>query len=245
MMRRVMIGLLSATGVTLSLAGCGVTESRYRQKITVEVETPSGTKTGSSVVEVGYAGKPAVLKDIPGNGFSVRGEAVAVEVAAGRVLFALLAQPPKRGGDTAWYQAMLFGDAMRAGARPEPQLTLPGNGQDVTAHAAIGQSRAKVTVPSRLYPLLVTFGDIRDPKSVMRVDPGDLAATLGPGVRLKAITLQVTDDPVTTGIEKRFSWWGQYRNRFFDGTSTVSQDLTSNRLDTALASGSFSTESNR
>jgi hypothetical protein len=56
------------------------------------------------------------------------------------------------------------------------------------------------------YPMLVRFKDIRDPKSVEKVDPNDIAKSIGPGVTLRRITLQITDDPVTTGIEKRLGW---------------------------------------
>ena len=61
------------------------------------------------------------------------------------------------------------------------------------------------------YPMLVTFGNIDDPASVERVDPDDLAFTFGDGVSLKRITVQVTDDPVTTGIEQRLGWLGNIR----------------------------------
>ena len=158
------------------------------------------------MVEVGFAREASFMKDIPGNGFSVRGEAVAIDIAPGRTLFALLSPPPERGSDMSWFQAMLFGDAMRAGAVPQPAFTLPGNGQDVGAHDAIGRAHAKLTLPPQLYPLLVTFGDIRDPKSIMRVDPADLAATLGAGVKLSAITVEVKDAAVTTGIERKLEW---------------------------------------
>ena len=56
------------------------------------------------------------------------------------------------------------------------------------------------------YPMLVTFGDLADPTSVAEVDPDDLAATFGEGVKLKRITVELTDDPVTTGIEERLGW---------------------------------------
>ena len=41
--------------------------------------------------------------------------------------------------------------------------------------------------------------DINDPNSVIEVDPDNLAATLGPGVSLKRIMLEITDEPVTEG----------------------------------------------
>lgn len=60
------------------------------------------------------------------------------------------------------------------------------------------------------YPYLVTFKDIADPTSVVRVDPDDLAASFGAGYRLKAITVQVTDEPVTVGIAERLAWLSKY-----------------------------------
>jgi hypothetical protein len=54
-------------------------------------------------------------------------------------------------------------------------------------------------VPPILYPLLVTFTDIADPKTVTRVDSANLAATFGPGYALTSITLEITDEPVTEG----------------------------------------------
>jgi hypothetical protein len=56
-------------------------------------------------------------------------------------------------------------------------------------------------------PMLVRFRDIADPKTVERVDPNDLAASFGPGVKFSRATIEIVDDPVTTGIEKRLVWW--------------------------------------
>lgn len=57
-----------------------------------------------------------------------------------------------------------------------------------------------ITVPEYQYPMLVTFDDITDPASVRLVDPSNLAASFGPGVRLKSVTLEVTDEAVTAGV---------------------------------------------
>ena len=48
-------------------------------------------------------------------------------------------------------------------------------------------------------------------QAVQRVDPANLAASFGPGIRLKRITVEVTDDDVTTGIEKRLQWLPKHR----------------------------------
>lgn len=54
--------------------------------------------------------------------------------------------------------------------------------------------------------MLVTFGDLADPTTMAEVDPDDLTKTFGEAVSLKRITVQITDDPVTTGIEMRLGW---------------------------------------
>ena len=58
------------------------------------------------------------------------------------------------------------------------------------------------------YPYFVRFKDIKDPKSVEQVDPDNLAKSFGTGVKLKSLTVQMTDEPVTVGIEKRLGWLG-------------------------------------
>ena len=55
-------------------------------------------------------------------------------------------------------------------------------------------------------PDLVTFTDVNSPKSVMLVDPNDLGTTLGPGVSWRSMTLEVTDEPLIKGIDKRLPW---------------------------------------
>ena len=64
-----------------------------------------------------------------------------------------------------------------------------------------------VSLPADGLPILVTFGDITDPTSVQRVDPTDLAASFGPSVDLKAVTLEITDEPVTMGQIERLPFW--------------------------------------
>lgn len=48
-----------------------------------------------------------------------------------------------------------------------------------------------IAVPEYQYPMLVTFDDITKPETVREVDPEDLAAVFGEGVRLKAVTLEI------------------------------------------------------
>ena len=75
--------------------------------------------------------------------------------------------------------------------------------------------------PGPFPPTIVRFRDIADPKSVEQVDPDDLAKSFGPGVKLKSLTVQMTDEPVTTGIEKRLGWLaGHPQTSFRNGRSS-------------------------
>ncbi len=60
------------------------------------------------------------------------------------------------------------------------------------------------------YPMMVVFGDLSDPTSVTKVNPDDLAATFGKGVKLKRVTVELTGDPLTTRFEARLRWLSVY-----------------------------------
>jgi hypothetical protein len=202
-----MARILQAAWLVLAaslLPGCAAAEDKapdYRYRLTVEVETPEGLRTGSSVIEVqqsigrtamdGFAGGSVFLR--------IRGEAVAVDLPDGRTLYALL----RSGGDVEW------------AARVIPFLS--PDAEDDNPLDDFLQLKGKKDLPRTFppvawikersaYPMLVTFGDEADPASVAEVDPDDLAASFGEGVKLKRITVELTDDPVTSGIEARLGW---------------------------------------
>ena len=175
----------------------------YRYRLTVEVDTPEGLKTGSSVIEVSTQVASATTIPTPGAVTRrARGEAVALDLPDGRTLFALL----RSENETDWAANIM-----------NLMGPLAGEGDTVTSLAQeIIDNKQEIElsfwkrVGGQLdrdgYPMLVTFGDLDDPTSVEKVDPKDLAATFGEGVSLKRITVQVTDDPVTSGIEERLGW---------------------------------------
>ena len=193
---------------SLFFVACDDTTPDYRYRLTVEVETPGGLRTGSSVIEVEQnMGRSA------GTGFGkiimrrVRGEAVAVDLPGGQTLFTLL----RSDTNNEWAETVMqmlapeiegetFDDEFDNVLMIEGEVQLPRTWP------------ANVVVPERsAYPLLVTFGDIDDPTSVERVDPDDLVATFGEGVSLKRITVELTDDAVTTEIEERLGWLASLR----------------------------------
>jgi hypothetical protein len=213
-------GLLGAVTLT-ALSGCGpsaqdTAELRYR--LTVEVDTPQGPRSGSSVIAVKAVRNPDwVNPEGRGNRTSFTGEAAAVDLPGGRTLFALL-KTDGGASEASDYPWLAFQDRLR-----EKDDLVASYQRLGRSSASAPMRRTEMTLPNggtevSALPMLVTFGDIKDPTSVASVDPDDLAASFGEGVKLKAITVEITDDPVTSGIEGRlpkttnkgfFNWDGQ------------------------------------
>ena len=182
----------------LLLSACQKTYEFHIRR-TVTVDTPQGEVRASTVSKVKYFHSygSLVLPDARGFGGGVaQGEATVVDLGNGRYLFVLI------GNDTA---------QLREAHRAAYDAARKGNDNWVPYWmAALKQQTTPRPVPPKFYPLLVTFGDVSDPASVMRVDPADLAATFGAGYALREITLEVTDEPVTEGVVEGvldYFWW--------------------------------------
>jgi hypothetical protein len=163
----------------------------WRQKLTLVVETPDREVSGSSVVEVRasfYQGGQ-VMSGTEVH-YEITGEATVVEVLPGRFLIALM------------------GDSEELFARAAKNR-FEGMTRGAWLRAIPGQTEA-VTLTDDLIPMLVTFDDITKPETVRRVNPEDLEAAFGEGVRLKAVTLEITEEAVTEGQLRRvfdYFWW--------------------------------------
>ncbi len=163
-----------------------------RYRLTLEAEVDGKPVTGSGVIEATYAKQPRVSPEAGSMTESVRGEAVALDLGERGILFAIL----KAGGD--------------ANYRPEAIVLYgfgPGYHQTSDRWGWIRSRRGKADIPLDKVWMLVRFRDISDPKSIEQVDPNDLEKSFGPGVKLTRATIEITNDPVTTGIEKKLPWW--------------------------------------
>jgi hypothetical protein len=193
--KRIVLVLL-VVFAALGLKNCG--GNSWHQKLTVTVATPHGEVSGSSVSRVGITLREDALMLAPGYGYqaSLSGEAVVVEVAPGKYLFAVLEEKQKLlalkviAGDQAW------------GQPTKADL------EKVEAH------RGAVALGRSNYPLLVTFTDINAPASVKEVKTENLAASFGPGYSLKSITLEITDEAKTEDVvEKKLTWLDRLNGR--------------------------------
>jgi hypothetical protein len=199
--------------MAVCLVGCGRTQS-YRYKLTLAVNTPEGVKRGSSVVELQFFDV-----SIPARGTmsKLSGEAIYLDLGPGRrPLIALLTSRLHRkygkdqrwvpdGGPTENLLSRLYGVTL------SPSMTLLGY------VSQIARMRSAHEITTNDLPDLVTFADINDPKSVIEIDPNNLEATLGAGISWNEITLEITDEPITKGIELKLTWLPTYRSGMLDG----------------------------
>jgi len=206
------------------LAACG--NYGWHQKLTVTIDTPNGVVQASSVLayKVSDDRHPCLLPEACGVRFELRGEAVVLQVATGKYLFALL-----KGIPSLAEQIYPKRDAAESGKLLE-------SGDDAGA--------GPIPLDPNQYPLLVTFDDINDPASVRRVDPADLEAIFGPGYRLNGMTLALTKEPVTKGkVGKVLGWLKDFYVNQLDGNrfeTTKSEKPFAN----SLSAASFDTVKN-
>jgi hypothetical protein len=175
----------------------------HKYRLTVEVETPEGAKSGSTVLAV-----------TPDRGYSrgghtkTSGDAIFIDLGGGKNLTALLAHIDKSIDLDAINYVALRAYTAAAGRRV--------NFNDMSRMTGV------VPVNGELIPVLVTFGDPANPKTAHSVPPQEFETVLGKGYRLRGISAGVVPngfwpvdlggplgEPVTRGILARLPWLGQ------------------------------------
>jgi hypothetical protein len=190
--------LVLALSSTAAQAGILSDTYRWRQKLTVMVDTPVGPKTGSAISEIAVT-----LRNRRGNrDASVTGEATVVEVALGKHVFALLSPMLYYRLDEALTDELaerLWNDVL-----PPARYARVGEAMDVRKewgprYAAIPALQGARELPVELWPTFVAFADVKDPRSVKVLAPDDFGSLFGQGVSLRSVTLEITKEEVTDG----------------------------------------------
>jgi hypothetical protein len=214
-----------AAGGALILGGCSLLpfrKSTFHFRMHVDVATPQGLRSGSGVLELISDKTPTFGIATAHGGSSLIGQAVIVDLADGP-LFVLLRRP---GAADSISLANMILDLM---ARRDPS--------DVSADTAVDQNRhvawaregsIRADLPAELpdpwgkmvpsWPMMVRFGDLKDPKSVEQVDP----ETIG----VRRVWVENTSATLTSGIEQRLPWLGRPGERLqTDGFPTIHPNL--------------------
>lgn len=205
--------LTLATGAFLAvLCGCKPSDlgsSRVyfdpiRYRLTAEVETPEGVRTGSSVIET--------IWDRGLSGASVKGEAVAIDLPNRQTLFILL----RTASNPDW-----AGGVPGLNPPDDPKRPMNANEREAEAGRQVAWMRANRDVHylwgrnvpkdrAQYLPFMVRFANLSDPSSAERVEPEDLSASFGRGYSLKSLSVTITREPVTHNIERRLTWLGRF-----------------------------------
>ncbi|MEQ1705498.1 MAG: hypothetical protein ABL867_05940 [Rickettsiales bacterium] len=183
--------------VLLGMYGCYhsvAPSATIRYKLTLTVDDNGKQYTGSSVVEVYRQDTTKVFAGIGGYGGNYKGEAVAVDLGEKGVLFALL-----RGKDTVDHPLYIFMKSFPEYFPARADITV------IDGMRKLDHDKPKTNLSFDKLPMLVRFRDINDPKTVELVDPNDLEKTFGTGVKLVSATIEMTDEGVTSGVEKYIS----------------------------------------
>ncbi|WP_344707449.1 hypothetical protein [Sphingomonas swuensis] len=213
-MRR--LSILIMAGLFFAVSGCDA-DKRTRYKMTVTVETPSGPKTGYAVREVRFIPKSGTFFGEGGYTWKLRGEAVQIDVAPGKTVFALLRS---QQGDLDYAASTIWDVLKRSGPSHDKVELWP--------RVPEGSGDAPLYLP-----MFVTFHDNSNAKTVQQLMPNDFAAVLGSGYQLKSVSVEAVFDRVTITIGDRLHRLGIQRGRELDShfeptpTPTLAQQLRS------------------
>ncbi|MCA1473698.1 hypothetical protein [Bradyrhizobium sp. NBAIM08] len=194
-------GLLGLLALLVGGDQIRINRPDHKYRLTVEVTTPAGIKTGSAILAV-----------VPDRNYNrsgrttTRGEAVFVDLGQGKNIVVLLAhqQGAKLDLDDINYVALRAYGAAR--------------GNRVSFKDMSRQSGV-VPVQGELIPALVSFGDLGDPNTARLVASDKAEAILGEGYAIRGFSAEVVPngfwpidfggvlgEPVTRGIEAKLPW---------------------------------------
>jgi len=172
-------------------------------RLTLVVDTPEGERSGSSVVQIKIRFPGFLMEAVGSITTAVLGEATMVDLGPRGLLFALLvSEKDLSEGRTGPYPLPFSSDDYR-GKYPNNDGS---NAQTASFFDELNRVKPKAEILLNDLPMLVRFRDPKDQTSIERVDPSDLSASFGSGVKLKRATVEITDDPVTKTIGARLPW---------------------------------------
>ncbi len=185
---------------------------KYRYRLTVVVDTPEGPRQGYTIIEVRTS-----TQTLPGPGIrrDAVGEAAVIDLGRRGLLFAL-----PRGDQFHDWAGQVY-----AYLTPQPARGLSASEVAASSVKAARDSKAPIILPRYLntqdarlvlsgYPLLVRFRDPSDYRTLERVDPDNLAESFGSGVKLRRMTVQITQDYPERRVIRYLPWLPNIKGPF-------------------------------
>lgn len=216
----------------------------FRYRLTAEVLTPEGIKTGSSVIEVSYSSTHPLPNPGRWRADTVTGEAVYVDLGHGKNLFILLGsdkweRKPSRtpgrvggidgieGGDDQNIERQLGEGSLNVLWLPIEVYKLgrlPGQEREMARRVDALRSKPPVEVPILNLPLLGSFADLQKPESFDAVLPKDIGDVLGEGYVLQRVSIQIVETTLSNDIKLSIGWLERFLDRRLKKCSSDQQD---------------------
>ncbi|MDT2021206.1 hypothetical protein [Methylocella sp. CPCC 101449] len=170
----------------------------YRFRLTVEVDTAAGMKTGSSVLEVMTAMNPPWFFLAANDSVTTaRGEAIFVDLGNGGNLVSLLALGPQASdGGVITLAVRTFFNYQGGSYDPRWSKILVKMPTEYSGRRAYTSKK----------PTLATFTDLNDPSSIREVSYNEPQSVLGSNVHQVRFWIELTRDPVTSTLSLRLPW---------------------------------------
>lgn len=205
----------------------------WRYKMTVEVETPEGIKTGEVVRGIEVSMHPRIFED--SSSVRVLGESLFIDLGKRGILFAFLDWDYAKG-------VVLKAFPFKGAYTPEGIRYY---------ESLLGRTKE---LDKNHYPKFIYFKDINDPKTAEYViyrkrfctihdrkkydckvgetfDLDNLQEVFGEGVRVKSIRIEMTDAEITRYIESKLPWLSTFNGAYLSGKrARMSQRITADEL---------------
>jgi hypothetical protein len=178
----------------------------HRYRLSIDIDVAGVTHAGSSVIEVRWQVWPEALACLFGCTFGdsrVYGQAVLVNLGTqGVILAALWPANTTQPGQAVPANFL----AIRAfGSDP-----LPATGRDIFK---MSTARGTATLRANNLPQFIWLKDATDPATAKPLLAADFPTELGGNVRLQRASIEITTDPITTGLEAKLPWLTAMRER--------------------------------
>jgi hypothetical protein len=186
----------------------------YRFKITLEVQTPSGIKSGSVVNEESYSFHLFDRNFMPSAGGGVtKAEALFIDLGASKNLILTIHYDPTRQNTPTSMDMGAIGQGFC-------ETNCLGEPFAFRNELSTAPKRGPFVVDITRLPNAVTLTDVNDYKSMRHLQPEAIDAVLGPGYAIKSAQLEITDEPLTEKIEQQLPWLAEhFKDRgSFDGS---------------------------
>lgn len=163
----------------------------FHYRLTVQVEADGETKEASGVIGVRWQDTPD-LPDVPTFQLWAFGQAVLVDLGSYGVLFVPL-------GAYTNYEGLSLSQLPFGRELPRSR--------DVIERALKVKGRSEVA-PHNL-PQFIWQPHLNDPGSAVVVTAGQFPTIISPDVRLVGVWTEITDEPVSIGLEEEVPWIGE------------------------------------